>query len=67
MSVRFKWAVLLPTLLFLTIAAGSANAQAEYKPGAKVAEFALKDENAKTVKLSNYKGQVVALVFYASW
>jgi cytochrome oxidase Cu insertion factor (SCO1/SenC/PrrC family) len=32
-----------------------------------VEDFALKDENGQTVRLSNYKGQIVALVFYASW
>lgn len=37
--------------------------------GAKtpVADFALKDENGQTHRLTDYKGQIVALVFYASW
>ena len=34
---------------------------------APVADFALKDENGQTHRLTDYKGQIVALVFYASW
>ena len=36
----------------------------ERKP---VEDFALKDENGKTVRLSDYKGQIVAMIFYSSW
>ncbi len=35
--------------------------------GKMLEDFALNDENGKTVHLSDYKGQIVALVFYASW
>ena len=35
--------------------------------GKTVEDFALPDENGRTVHLSDYKGQIVALVFYASW
>ena len=35
--------------------------------GKMMEDFALNDENGKTVHLSDYRGQVVALVFYASW
>ena len=38
----------------------------QYNIGDKVA-FTVKDENGKSVKLSKYKGKVIALVFYASW
>ena len=38
-----------------------------YKVGDKVADFALKDDNGKTVRLSEFKGKPVVLTFYASW
>ena len=37
------------------------------KAGTQVDDFALKDENGKTVHLSDYKGKIIPLVFYASW
>ena len=43
---------------------GTSVAQTARQP---VEDFALPDENGQTVRLSNYKGQIVALVFYASW
>ena len=53
--------------LVLLCAPPHADAQAAYKPGAKVADFALKDDNGKTVRLSDSRGRVRLLVFYASW
>ena len=38
-----------------------------YKFGDKIADFALKDEQGKTVRLSQFKNNVVSLTFYASW
>lgn len=35
--------------------------------GKLVEDFALKDENGKTARLSDYRGKIVPLVFYASW
>ncbi len=35
--------------------------------GKPVEDFALKDENGKTVHLSDYRGKIIPLVFYASW
>lgn len=33
----------------------------------RVEDFELKSDTGKPVRLTNYRGQVVALVFYASW
>ena len=38
----------------------------QFSIGDKV-DFTVRDENGKSVKLSKYKGKVIALVFYASW
>ena len=35
--------------------------------GKAVEDFALKDENGKALRLSDYRGKIVPLVFYASW
>jgi len=46
------------------------SARAEVKPvkeRKKAPEFNLKDSNGKTVKLSEYKGKVVLLNFWATW
>ena len=37
------------------------------KPGAKAPDFELKDANGKVVHLSDYKGKVVVLDFWATW
>jgi peroxiredoxin len=40
---------------------------ADYKIGDTVADFALKDDHGATVRLSQFRGKVVVLDFYASW
>jgi len=50
--------------------AGSAGAQKAATPvagGIKAAEFALTDIDGKPVKLSDYKGKVIILDFWATW
>lgn len=37
------------------------------RPGNPVADFVLPSESGQRIKLTDYKGQIVALVFYASW
>jgi len=67
-----KKAVLIVTALIalsfsLTARKSVAGGPAVYKPGDKIADFVLKDERGKTVKLSEYRGKTVILNFYASW
>lgn len=65
------------TLIFLTVLitggllagfcfAGSP-AGNDGKIGSKAADFSLKSINGKTIKLSDYKGKVVILDFWATW
>jgi peroxiredoxin len=37
------------------------------KPGEKAPDFSVTDESGKTVKLSDFKGRTVVLLFWASW
>ena len=72
MQNRARWALAAPVLLALSLPAfttpGPRDAgKAAYKVGDKVADFALKDEHGKTVKLSQYKGKVIVLNFFATW
>jgi cytochrome oxidase Cu insertion factor (SCO1/SenC/PrrC family) len=39
----------------------------KYKIGDKVADFTLKDDRGRTVSLSQYRGKIIVLNFYASW
>ena len=55
--------ILALALLVLTI---TVNAQAP-KPGQQVPDIALKDVNGNTVRLSDQRGKVVLLDFWASW
>ena len=59
----------LMAVLLLSIVLGGASARplAKYKVGDKIADFALKDDKGRTLRLSQYRGQVVVLNFYASW
>lgn len=38
-----------------------------YKVGDKINDFVVKNDQGKTIKLSQYKGKLVVLTFYASW
>ena len=38
-----------------------------YKVGDKIKDFAVKSDQGKTIKLSDYKGKFLVLTFYASW
>jgi len=72
MTNRARWVLAAPILLAFSLPAFTAqsapdNGKAAYKIGDKVADFALKDEHGKTVKLSQYKGKVIVLNFFASW
>ena len=58
--------LLILALAYPAISAPNAD-QKKYTIGDTVADFVLKDENGKTVKLSQYKGKVIVLNFYASW
>lgn len=56
--------LVLVTLLITIIAVPVASQEAGNEPSP---QFALKDLNGKTVKLSNYNGKVVLLNFWATW
>lgn len=38
-----------------------------YKIGDTISDFALKDDKGQTVRLSQFRGKVTVLMFYASW
>ena len=48
-------------------APGAAKAQGDGSIGSQAAEFALADLSGKTVKLSDFKGKVVIVDFWATW
>jgi cytochrome oxidase Cu insertion factor (SCO1/SenC/PrrC family) len=58
---------IVSVLLALTVSIRSTAAPKIYVIGQKIANFALKDDRGKTVSLSQYRGQVIILNFYASW
>ena len=57
---------LLMTILCIGLIVPVSAQTKHFNVGDKV-DFTVKDENGKSVKLSKYKGKVIALVFYASW
>jgi len=69
--VRLRLASLLAVAIvaFSIVCAGMATAKkfAIYKIGDTVADFALKDDAGRTIRLSEFRGKVVVLDFYASW
>ena len=63
---KFKFGkILVMTLTVLLLGACSKSGAIEV--GDKAPDFALKDMDGKTVNLSDYKGKVVVLDFFASW
>ena len=52
---------------FVFLVAGISSIAGALDKGNKAADFSLKDLSGKTVKLSDYKGKVVLLNFWASW
>ncbi len=60
-------AVLFVLALSLTTHYGLAGGRGNYKIGDKVTDFAFKSDQGKTVKLSDYKGKIVVLNFFATW
>lgn len=54
-------------LLALTALRTHADGAKAYAVGQKVADFTVKDENGRAVKLSQYRGKIIILNFYASW
>jgi peroxiredoxin len=65
----FSLAAVLIAAVFLSLAgAGVAHARkANYKVGDTIADFALKSDKGQTVRLSQFRGKVVVIDFYASW
>ena len=53
-------------LIVLLVAAGSVSAAAELK-GAEAPDFVLKSFSGKNLRLSEYRGEVVMLSFWATW
>lgn len=58
-------------LVIFSLALSTQNGMAQnagtYKIGSKVADFAFKSDQGKTVKLSDYRGKTVILVNFANW
>lgn len=57
-------AIIATCLFFLLIAPGVNAQTAKLKAGDKAPDFAAKDQDGKTVSLSNFKGKKVILYFY---
>lgn len=59
------WLAVVGLLLWVVAVAGAK--MTPYKVGDKVKDFALKDTEGKTVKLSQFKGKVMVLAFSAAF
>lgn len=66
-SIRWATATAASLAAVLLLCGSSHAGKSTYKVGDKIADFALKDEAGKTVRLSQYAGRIVILNFYASW
>lgn len=60
-------AYLAVAMLAITVRAAQASGAATYKIGSRVADFAFKSDQGKTIKLSDYRGKTVVLVFFGTW
>jgi len=54
------------SVIVLTILFGCSN-KGDSSSGSKAADFTLQDMNGKNVRLSDYRGKVVLLEFWATW
>jgi peroxiredoxin len=70
MLARSRALLLIPLLAALVGCVGTTKAGSPVKPESqrkKAPEFSLKDSNGQVVKLSDFKGKVVLLNFWATW
>ncbi len=70
MLARSRALLLIPALVALVACVGTTKAVSPVKPESqrkKAPEFTLKDSNGQPVKLSDFKGKVVLLNFWATW
>jgi thiol-disulfide isomerase/thioredoxin len=68
MEVKMKWVSLILTAFIIVGLAGSANSYPERAlPAGSAKGFTLKDLNSKKVSLSDFRGKVVLLNFFATW
>jgi cytochrome oxidase Cu insertion factor (SCO1/SenC/PrrC family) len=67
--VMRRVAVLSALIAVIALSALYAGARpgGNYKVGAKIADFVFKSDQGKTVRLSDYKGKIVVLNFFATW
>jgi peroxiredoxin len=68
--IRLKTVALAAAAALLLAACSSDTSRPKLKPASErrdAPDFALKDENGKTVHLSDYRGKVVLLNFWATW
>jgi len=58
--------VLILAVAFTALHANAREGSA-YKVGDKIADFSFKTDQGKRVRLSDYKGKIVVLNFFATW